>query len=186
MLSSSSLPGGGVENTLQRTGMWNEAGAHQLAHHHGQVGGDGHHPVLQVVVELRAILWNLNHLEERENISLAAERRDKRSRVMWPFRWGSDWKPTSTVQEEDNCRHHHHRHVDSQPRESGTNLLCFTATGVVPDRTGAGCWRCPAPTPPFPWRSQRPASPRPPPPQEGSLTGRCWPRWCGRLEKNTY
>lgn len=44
------------------TCMRNEPGADQLAHHDRQVGGDGHHAVLQVVVQLSAVVRDLDHL----------------------------------------------------------------------------------------------------------------------------
>lgn len=44
------------------TCMWNETGADQLAHHDSQVGGNRHHSVLQVVVQLSAVVCDLDHL----------------------------------------------------------------------------------------------------------------------------
>lgn len=58
---------------LQITCMRNEAGPNQLAHHYGQVGGDRHHSVLQVVVQLCAIIGNLDHLRKRWTVSELVE-----------------------------------------------------------------------------------------------------------------
>lgn len=46
--------------------MRDETGSDQLSHHHGQVGGDGRHSVLQVVVQLSSVLCDINHLQKRK------------------------------------------------------------------------------------------------------------------------
>ena len=43
--------------------MSNKPSADQLPHHHCQVGSDGSHAVFQVVVQLHAVLCDLDHLE---------------------------------------------------------------------------------------------------------------------------
>lgn len=65
MTSSSSTlrDSAGVARARRRlTCVRNEPGADQLAHHDRQVGGDGHHAVLQVVVQLSAVVRDLDHL----------------------------------------------------------------------------------------------------------------------------
>ena len=42
--------------------MGNEAGANELTNEHGEVRSDGAHAVLDVLVELLAVLADLNHL----------------------------------------------------------------------------------------------------------------------------
>lgn len=43
----------------------NEPGTDQLADHDRQVGGDGHHAVLQVVVQLSTVVCDLDHLRKK-------------------------------------------------------------------------------------------------------------------------
>jgi len=47
--------------------MRDETGSDQLAHHHSQVGGDGHHSVLQIVVQLSAVLRDVNDLQKKRD-----------------------------------------------------------------------------------------------------------------------
>ena len=46
----------------QGASVGDQPGADQLAHQHGQVGCDRHHPVLQVLVQLPSVLLDLDNL----------------------------------------------------------------------------------------------------------------------------
>ena len=89
---------------LWLTSMWDKASAHQFSHHHSQVGGDGRHTVLQIVVKLCAVLWNIDHLGRTKNKTVSvnvirvyqtkpwcAALENGPGINMWLFRWGSDW-----------------------------------------------------------------------------------------------
>ena len=43
--------------------MSNEPGPDQFPHQHGEVGGNGQHAVLEVVIQLGPVLGDLNHLK---------------------------------------------------------------------------------------------------------------------------
>ena len=47
--------------------MSNETGPNKFSHQHGEVRCNGQHPVLEVVVQLRSVLWYLNHLTTNTN-----------------------------------------------------------------------------------------------------------------------
>ena len=64
LLGAEDLHGGGGElgEVHQRAGVRDESGAHQFADDDGEVGRDGVHAVLQVLVELQAVGGEVQHL----------------------------------------------------------------------------------------------------------------------------
>ena len=72
LLSPENLDGGGgvLGEVHEAAGVSDQPRSHQLAHQDGQVGGDRHHAVLQVLVQLAAVLLDLDNLRALEIIRI--------------------------------------------------------------------------------------------------------------------
>lgn len=53
-----------IHHFMPLTRMRYETGSDQLSHHDRQIGRDSHHTVLQIIVQLCAIICDFNHLQE--------------------------------------------------------------------------------------------------------------------------
>lgn len=116
------------------TCMWDETGPDQLAHHDRQVGGNRYHPVLQVVVQLTAVICNLNHLWQ-STIWLTLRNDWMKESCGQSDR--SDEVVTENLQDQfqdkDEGHHHQHRHCGVKLWRWGNQTHLITQVHDVSD-----------------------------------------------------